>query len=532
MHQNFRQQAPTPLSFAKGVTFCFLLLAINIVVWAQSGTTGRPSLLPNSKKYSDKGLKPATGRSGSATLSARALLGKDGKTVIEATTGELDTTTAPGTLKKVQIKPLNSDGNALYARNFNGLTAGGYFKTTVNDLSRHQQVQVQTNIAGIDANRTGVVTVVETTKLRPDLKAANLTAPHQANINTPVTISAVVSEVNGDVGARANFVLYVNGTAIDRSNGAWVDANGTANVTFSHIFTTTGTHNLEVKVEDVIPGDYDTANNVVAGTISIVQPQTATPFDYYAHAYQDRYEYNYDYDYKYFYNGVLNSENVYQYGHRQNYEYAYYNANVTGKNLTFPVSISASETNDGTTVLSSTVTNLPVQYSYSYDYGWAVYTYEQGWTQDAAGRWFSVTNYKYVYPNGQEDKGSTMNVYRWGQDVAYFSNSFYRTFLSDGSVDQANSSTYTYTYSYQYGTSTNIQMGSTYGISFSLTDATGETFAAAPEMALTGNNDSYAYNDCWSGADGYGWSYTHCYRNTTNRNNKWGYASGTGLSSH
>ena len=529
MNQDNRYHSSTHLSFAKGVTLCFLVLAINTVIWAQGGTNGRPSLTPNSKKYRDKGLKPATGRSGSATLSARALLGKDGNTVIEATTGEIDTTTAPGTLKKVQIKPLNQDGNAIYARNFNGLTAGGYFKTTVNDLSRHQQVQVQTNISGIDANRTGVVTVVETTKLRPDLKASDLTAPNQANVNTAVTISAVVAEVNGDVGARSNFVLYIDGVAVDRSNGAWVDANGTANVEFSYFFTTTGTHSLEVKVEAVTPADYDPANNAVTGTISIVQPNTATPFNYYAYAYQDRYQYSYDYNYKYFYNGVLNSESASQYEYRQNYEYAYYQAYMTGKNLAFPVSITATETNDGATVLSSSVSNLPAQYTYSYDYGWAVITIEQGWVQDAAGRWFSATNYKYTYPDGHEDKYSHMSVYRWGQDVAYFSSNFYRTYLSDGTVDNANSGTYTYTYGYQYGTTTNIQYGSTYGISFSLTDANGVTYAAAPEMQLTGSSNSYPSNGCWSG--GYDvFSYTQCYTNNSSSNNKWGYADGTGLS--
>ena len=517
------------MSFAKGFTLCFMVIAINTVAWAQGVTTGRPSLTQNNKKYSDKGIKPASGRAGSATLTARALLGKDGNAVIEATTGELDTTIAPGTIKKMQIKPLNPDGNAIYARNFTGLAAGGYFKTTVNDLSRHQQVQVQTNITGIDANRTGVVTVVETTKLRPDLKASNLTNPAQANVNTPVSISAVIAEANGDVGARANFVLYVDGAAIDRSNGAWVDANGSANVEFSQIFTTTGTHSLEVKVEGVTPGDYDLANNSVMGTISIVQPNTATPFNYYAYAYQDLYQYTYDNTYQYFNNGVLSYQQADHYDQKQNYESAYIQADVTGKNFAFPVSITSTETNDGVPVLSSSVSSLPAQYSYTYDYGWVVITNEQGWVEDATGRWFSVSNQKYVYPDGHEEKYGYMSAYRWGQDVAYFSSNFYRNYLSDGTVDTNNSSTYTYTYGYQYGTTTNVQFGSTYGVSFSLTDANGVTYAAAPEMTLTGSNYSNPYNYCWSGNYDL-WSYSGCYNYNQSRSYKTGYTSGTGLS--
>src|SRR5437867_5935651 len=42
---------------------------------------------PNSEKYRDSGFQPATGRSGSATVSTRALLDKAGTTDVEVTTG-------------------------------------------------------------------------------------------------------------------------------------------------------------------------------------------------------------------------------------------------------------------------------------------------------------------------------------------------------------------------------------------------------------------------------------------------------------
>lgn len=55
----------------------------------------RPALVSNGIKYRVNGLQPATGRSGSASLTARALLGKDGTTLVEATTGELDSAATP-----------------------------------------------------------------------------------------------------------------------------------------------------------------------------------------------------------------------------------------------------------------------------------------------------------------------------------------------------------------------------------------------------------------------------------------------------
>src|SRR5438552_9857718 len=70
-----------------------------------------PTLKPNSQKYQDNGLKNATGRSGVASLTGRALLGKDGNTFLELTTGDLDNpAAAPGKLSKVQLKLLRKHG--------------------------------------------------------------------------------------------------------------------------------------------------------------------------------------------------------------------------------------------------------------------------------------------------------------------------------------------------------------------------------------------------------------------------------------
>src|SRR5688572_7557394 len=44
--------------------------------------------IPNGRKYSDVGRKPATGRAGSALAAMQALLGKDGSAVVEVVAGE------------------------------------------------------------------------------------------------------------------------------------------------------------------------------------------------------------------------------------------------------------------------------------------------------------------------------------------------------------------------------------------------------------------------------------------------------------
>src|SRR3712207_1542886 len=80
---------PRPVPYT--VLACLTLLALFGVARGQTvNTASRPQLVPNGRRYQERGLKPSTGRSGSASLTARALLGKDGATSVEMTTGGLD----------------------------------------------------------------------------------------------------------------------------------------------------------------------------------------------------------------------------------------------------------------------------------------------------------------------------------------------------------------------------------------------------------------------------------------------------------
>src|SRR5947209_8992985 len=72
--------------------------------------------IPNSKHYRESGVGNANGRAGSAHMTARALLGADGNTTVEVTTGALDSpATPPGSFAKVQFKPLDANGDAMFA---------------------------------------------------------------------------------------------------------------------------------------------------------------------------------------------------------------------------------------------------------------------------------------------------------------------------------------------------------------------------------------------------------------------------------
>lgn len=216
----------------------------------------------NDLKYKDSGVKPATGRSGSASIEAHALLGRDGVTSIEVSSN--------GTLERVQLKLTATD----LTRNFNNLASAQTFTTTFDDLGRGEPLQIQANVTGADPSRTGVVTANTTVARRPDLTVVNVSAPPHGYTSGPFRVHAIVRELNGDTGARASCVLSVNGMDVDRADSIWVDAGGTVTCTFAPDFTSAGEKNFAVRVENVKPGDDDNANNFATGTTMIyAEPQ-------------------------------------------------------------------------------------------------------------------------------------------------------------------------------------------------------------------------------------------------------------------
>ena len=236
-----------------------------------SATGSRPANLhPNSQRYSDKGAKPATGRSGSATLFARALKAKDGSTVLEVSTGGLDGTGTPnGTLDRVQVKAAHpvTTNRTLFTQNYQRVNAASKSYSYAN-LARHNPIQVQANVRGADPSRNGVITVQTAVQLRPDV-AVTVSAPEQVTPNMPVDMSAILTEINGDVGASGTCVLYIDGTVASRIERTWVDAMDVVSCAFRPEFATAGTHQVRVAFEDVLPGDFDTTNNASEATVTV-----------------------------------------------------------------------------------------------------------------------------------------------------------------------------------------------------------------------------------------------------------------------
>lgn len=224
--------------------------------------------IPNSMRYRDLGARPSTGRSGSAALSSFAVIGRDGITRLEVHSASAASPGVPaGTLAKVQVKRYGVDQSLLATTNHKVGQSSAAF--TLPGLVRGSRVQVQANIRDIDRARTDVVTVIDTVRLRPDLAVTNLALPAELVAGVPTNITAVVRELNGDLGITTDCVLLVDGVEADRARRIWVDAGDAVTCAFTHVFTTGGNHAAVVRVEGSVPSDDDTSNDAVSGATHV-----------------------------------------------------------------------------------------------------------------------------------------------------------------------------------------------------------------------------------------------------------------------
>ena len=227
------------------------------------------ALIRNTVKYSDAGQKPTTARAGSAALTARALIGSDMVTELEVRAAPADSgRIVNAQLQKLKVKAIGYNADTLFEVNHNGLS-GPTFSRAYTGLGWGQTLQLQANVTGIDPNRTDVVNATVPVLLRPDLSAW-MWLTERVRVGEPYPLTAQVYEGNGQVGARADCVLYVDGTAVDRALGIWVDAYGTVTCAFTYVFQTEGRRHVEVRVENVSPADWNTGNNAFGGYVTVV----------------------------------------------------------------------------------------------------------------------------------------------------------------------------------------------------------------------------------------------------------------------
>jgi hypothetical protein len=227
-----------------------------------------------SGKYRDSSLPHATGRSGSATLAAEAIVGGGGITYLRVTSGSIHHPgQARGELSKVQVKAFGPEGEKLFTENVQRPGSGPEYVFRFAAVPPGTRFQVQANVRGIDRNRTDVVTVTETSKLGPRL-STSLDVPAEVIVNVPTTITGTVREINGQVGTTTSCVLFVDGREVDRVDNVWVDAGDEVSCAFTYTFTREGRHDVRMSLENQ-PGELGLlpAPPSASGTVNVTNPR-------------------------------------------------------------------------------------------------------------------------------------------------------------------------------------------------------------------------------------------------------------------
>ncbi len=451
----------------------------------------------NSEKYRDTGSHPVTGRSGSAAVQSRALLAKDGTTLVEATTGTLDAQPGSGNFRHVTVTPTTVDGNLDQTQAYNNLKAGGYWSHTYTGLARNETVKLDSNITDLDP-RTDVVTTIDTVKKRPDLSALKLAGPPKAYPNQPVTFTATVSELNGDLGAHADCILSADGQQVDQSLGTWVDAAGTVSCAFQTSFATTGTKHLTVSVANVVPGDWDMSNNAAQTTIEIVDPVVKLQ------TWANAFAYSQSVNGTQTYSAPWQSETT-AYSNSEQYSSAGISAYTYDHQFAFPAQ------------QASAVLNIDGSDAYSYDLGANMNAPYQEWYETCQSG-FTTGAYMNVC-SGSSWTNVWVSLY--GSQVTYYSKTI------GTQCNYWGCSTYSWVDNYGYTDGRTFNLGTTDVFSLNLTDGAGTKYVGKTQPAAVQTSSwNYPYNSCWS----YGWYYdtTWCDTGTTQGSSSYVYAYDSG----
>jgi hypothetical protein len=497
----------------------------------------------SSKHYRESGVGNATGRSGSANMTARALLSKDGSSTIELTTGALDSPRVPpGSFAKVQFKPLDQSGNALFAQNFNHLsTPTGYYSFTSGALYRKQQIQLQANITGIDQNRTDVVTLVETVKRLPDVAVTNVTAkPSPAFTNQVVNISANVGELNGDSSATTICELFIYqgsnpGSPIDQANNVYVDAGGNVSCAFTHTFTAPGTYTIQVTAANVVPTDWDASNNSASTTITVTSPGGAEHGD----AYFNDFKYSYADSGAYQmwnssgalvedYAGSDSGANKWQDSYARFQSFGCVGA-TNAVPWQFPANVAVTETMDGNPIYGFTDSGVT---GYSYQIpapagGFAPLCNSNVASETAQMGSDCVGDHcQYLESYRYYDNGGTLlwiqqivHSEKYAGDVTYWSQGYQCNYwwqTSASGTCASASDYYTWNSSYDYPNGTIVPVGSTWAAGISTLDSASNVFSGSISVPLTTSTFSSVFPNACSnfGPDANGNTYLSCSSST------------------
>jgi len=229
---------------------------------------------------STKSPDTATGSQTPYSLQIQALEGPTYTDLYVNTSPTTAGITALNSLKKVQLKTFDKNGNLVYTRNYNNGVAApnGSADIQLTDVSRHQPLQTEVLVQNDQTTNTQVLKAQGIVLLRPELSLDQVDTMSTAYVNTPFDVSTIIKELNGDVGANFTVQLLNGNDVIDEAQNVQVAAGGTQPVAFALKFSQPGTYTLRALISNVQPGEYDTKYNEKDFTIQVIQPNKTVTY--------------------------------------------------------------------------------------------------------------------------------------------------------------------------------------------------------------------------------------------------------------
>lgn len=186
------------------------------------------------------------------TLQAQALFSSSGTDLTLRVGGPV----LPASLEKVQVKALRDD-DADTHNFFDVPSPEGAATLRLAGPARGERLQVRVHVK--DGPQHNLET--ETTVLRrPDLTVSELRVPDDVVRTRPFDVTAVVSELGGDVGANARVELFDGMSRVAVANATVAPGAATA-VGFHIALARPREHTLRAAVTDAVPAEWDVASN-------------------------------------------------------------------------------------------------------------------------------------------------------------------------------------------------------------------------------------------------------------------------------
>jgi hypothetical protein len=182
-------------------------------------------------------------------------------------------------VKHIRIKTFTADGDLDSVRNLRDReTANGIVQIDLPRVHRGLRIEADAEVQTGTPTRTYVVRDATTSLLRPDLVVREVRAPRSTLSTSPFVVTAVIEELNGDVGATAHATLagalgYV-GDPVDVT----VAAGKSTIVTFAPLTLADPVPaELKVDLNGAAPGEYNTVNGARSVTVDVTKNELPTP---------------------------------------------------------------------------------------------------------------------------------------------------------------------------------------------------------------------------------------------------------------